>query len=210
MKKLIIPALVLLMGAIACNKADIPEAQAEEPAAAEAQPQMDVKSVAVIIEEAIQKEEISVIYKDLIFLVREGDDNRHFEFAIAREDIDFPFYYLDGAVGLVKGDKHPVVIDMDILLFEKVRIIGTLDPIQVHSNLAKAFLAPKVDECDALLEMANEGIDLQIADSYCIRYMRYIDEKGRRQIGLFLLDPNDPENEPFPLHTLFKVIYAVG
>ena len=201
MKKFIIPALVLLMGAAACNKAEVPEAQPEEPAA-EAEQQLDVKS--------IQKEEISVIYKDLLFQVREGVDNRHFEFEIDREDIDFPFCYLNGAVGLVKGDKHPVVIDMDILLLEKVRIIGTLDPIQVHSNLAKAFLTPKADECDALLEMANEGIDLKIADSYCIRYMRYVDEKGRRQIGLFLLDPAQPEMEPFPLHTLFKVIYAMN
>ena len=209
MKKFIIPALVLLMGVAACNKAEVPEAQPEEPAA-EAEQQLDVKSVAIVIEEAIQKEEISVIYKDLLFQVREGVDNRHFEFEIDREDIDFPFCYLNGAVGLVKGDKHPVVIDMDILLLEKVRIIGTLDPIQVHSNLAKAFLTPKADECDALLEMANEGIDLKIADSYCIRYMRYIDEKGRRQIGLFLLDPAQPEMEPFPLHTLFKVIYAMN
>lgn len=209
MKKFIIPALVLLMGAAACNKTEVPEAQPEEPAA-EAEQQLDVKSVAIIIEEAIQKEEISVIYKDLIFKVREGDDNRHFEFAIGREDIDFPFCYLDGAVGLVKGDKHPVVIDMDILLLEKVRIIGTLDPIQVHSNLAKAFLTPKADECDALLEKANEGIDLLIADAYCIRYMRGEDEKGRREIGLYLLDPNDPEKEPFPLHTLFKVISAIN
>lgn len=207
MKKFIIPALVLLMGAVACNKAEVPEAQPEEPAA-EAEEQLDVKSVAIIIEEAIQKEEISVIYKDLIFKVREGDDNRHFEFEIGEADSDFPYNYISGTLGVTKGLFHPVVIDMDLLLFELVTIEGQLDIAQIHQNHAKAVLALDNITCDYYLAKANDGIALKIMDSYRICYLRNVDEDGKRTIGLYLLDPTNPDAAPFPLKNLFKVIDA--
>lgn len=208
MKKLIIPALVLLMGAIACNKAEIPEAQAEEPAAAEVQPQMDVKSVAVIIEDAIIKEQAVLVVKDMVFLVREGDDNHHFEFEIGKADPDFPYNYISGTLGITKGLFHPVVIDMDLLLFELVTIEGQLDIAQIQQNHAKAMLALDNITCDYYLAKANDGIALKIMDSYRICYLRNVDENGKRTIGLYLLDPTNPEVAPFPLKNLFRVVYA--
>jgi hypothetical protein len=198
-------AAIALLGVAACQKVETPEAPQEEPevvapevAAEPEQAPTDVNSVAAVLNEVMEKKEVRVFFNDIYYMIREGKDSRHFEFSIAPES-GKPASYISGSLRLVRGDLHPIVIDIDVTIMTMVPIKGTLDFAQVANNYAKA--AASIDDmvCEWYLWKASQGFDFTIAGVNKICFLRGEDEEGNRTMKLYVYDPNDPSVEPQPL-----------
>ena len=201
--RLIIAALALL-GIAACQKIETPDVQQEEPEVAVAQepapePEQevaqeateepaaipDVKSVAAALNEVAEKDEVKLFIKDILIMVKEGKDARHFEFDVASTKEGYEGSYIAGSLGLVVGDLHPVAIDLDLVVLGMIPVVGQLDLVQISTNYALAALA---------------------LDDFKLAFLRGEDENGKRTMDLYLYNPADPNAKPFPLSTLFSTI----
>ena len=207
-------AAIALLSIAACQKIEAPEVQQEEPEivavqeepAQEAVQARDMAAVAAVLNEAAQKEEIQLFIKDLILMVREGNDARHFEFGVSGIDGEITIPYVTGSLGLVPGELHPIAIDMDLNLMGFFTLAGQLDLVQIGTNYAKAALALDNITCEFYLKKASEGIGLVIADSFKMCFLRGENEKGKRTMELYMYDPNNPEFPPVSLSSLWKII----
>lgn len=222
--RLIIAALALL-GIAACQKIETPDVQQEEPEVAVAQepapePEQevaqeateepaaipDVKSVAAALNEVAEKDEVKLFIKDVLIMVKEGKDARHFEFEVASTKEGYEGSYIAGSLGLVVGDLHPVAIDLDLVVLGMIPVVGQLDLVQISTNYALAALALDNFSCEFYLKKASEGLGISIYGAYKLAFLRGEDENGKRTMDLYLYNPADPNAKPFPLSTLFSTI----
>lgn len=222
--RLIIAALALL-GIAACQKIETPDVQQEEPEVAVAQepapePEQevaqeateepaaipDVKSVAAALNEVAEKDEVKLFIKDILIMVKEGKDARHFEFEVASTKEGYEGSYIAGSLGLVVGDLHPVAIDLDLVVLGMIPVVGQLDLVQISTNYAMAALALDDFSCEFYLKKATEGLGISVFGAYKLTFLRGEDENGKRTIDLYLYNPADPNAKPFPLSTLFSTI----
>lgn len=210
-------AAVALLGFAACQKIETPvapqeepEVAAEEPVVTEPEQTMDVKSVAAVLNDVVEKEQVKLFIKDLMFMIGEGKDARHFDFDVALVSEEATHSYICGSLGLDVGEYHPIAIDMDLMVLEKVPIVGQLDMVQISKNYAKASLCLDNISCDYYLGKASLGFGLTINGSMKLCLLRGTDEKGKRTIGLYLIDPEDPSFPPFPLGALFSIFVPKG
>ena len=210
-------AAVALLGFAACQKIETPvppqeesEVAAEEPVVTEPEQTMDVKSVAAVLNDVVEKEQVKLFIKDLMFMIGEGKDARHFDFDVALVSEEATHSYICGSLGLDVGEYHPIAIDMDLMVIERVPIVGQLDMVQISKNYAKASLCLDNISCDYYLGKASLGFGLTINGSMKLCLLRGTDEKGKRTIGLYLIDPEDPNFPPFPLGALFSILVAKG
>lgn len=202
--RLIIAAIAVL-GVAACQKIETPEVPQEEPevvapevAAEPEQAPTDVKSVAAVLNDVAEKEEVRLFFKKIYYMIREGKDSRHFEFSVTPEG-DGAKSYISGSLGLVRGDEHPIVIDIDVAIIEMIPIKGQLDFVQVTANYAKA--AASIDDmyCEWYLWKASQGLNFTVANGYKLCFLRKEDEKGKRTMKLYAYNPEDPSEEPIPV-----------
>lgn len=222
--RLIIAALALL-GIAACQKIETPDVQQEEPEVAVAQepasePEQevaqetteepaaipDVKSVAAALNEVAEKDEVKLFIKDILIMVKEGKDARHFEFEVASTKEGYEGSYIAGSLGLVVGDLHPVAIDLDLVVLGMIPVVGQLDLVQISTNYAMAALALDDFSCEFYLKKASEGLGISVFGAYKLTFLRGEDENGKRTMDLYLYNPADPNAKPFPLSTLFSTI----
>ena len=222
--RLIIAALALL-GIAACQKIETPDVQQEEPEVAVAQepapePEQevaqeateepaaipDVKSVAAALNEVAEKDEVKLFIKDILIMVKEGKDARHFEFEVASTKEGYEGSYIAGALGLVVGDLHPVAIDLDLVVLGMIPVVGQLDLVQISTNYAMAALALDDFSCEFYLKKASEGLGISVFGAYKLTFLRGEDENGKRTMDLYLYNPADPNAKPFPLSTLFSTV----
>ena len=210
-------AAVALLGFAACQKIETPvppqeesEVAAEEPVVTEPEQTMDVKSVAAVLNDVVEKEQVKLFIKDLMFMIGEGKDARHFDFDVALVSEEATHSYICGSLGLDVGEYHPIAIDMDLMVIERVPIVGQLDMVQISKNYAKASLCLDNISCDYYLGKASLGFGLTINGSMKLCLLRGTDEKGKRTIGLYLIDPEDPNFPPFPLGALFSILVPKG
>ena len=222
--RLIIAALALL-GIAACQKIETPDVQQEEPEVAVAQepapePEQevaqeateepaaipDVKSVAAALNEVAEKDEVKLFVKDILIMVKEGKDARHFEFEVASTKEGYEGSYIAGSLGLVVGDLHPVAIDLDLVVLGMIPVVGQLDLVQISTNYAMAALALDDYSCEFYLKKASEGLGISVFGAYKLTFLRGEDENGKRTIDLYLYNPADPNAQPFPLSTLFSTV----
>ena len=222
--RLIIAALALL-GIAACQKIETPDVQQEEPEVAVAQepapePEQevaqeateepaaipDVKSVAAALNEVAEKDEVKLFVKDILIMVKEGKDARHFDFEVASTKEGYEGSYIAGSLGLVVGDLHPVAIDLDLVVLGMIPVVGQLDLVQISTNYAMAALALDDYSCEFYLKKASEGLGISVFGAYKLTFLRGEDENGKRTIDLYLYNPADPNAQPFPLSTLFSTV----
>lgn len=222
--RLIIAALALL-GIAACQKIETPDVQQEEPEVAVAQepapePEQeeaqeateepaaipDVKSVAAALNEVAEEDEVKLFIKDVLIMVKEGKDARHFEFEVASTKEGYEGSYIAGSLGLVVGDLHPVAIDLDLVALGTIPVVGQLDLVQISTNYALAALALDNFSCEFYLKKASEGLGISIFGAYKLAFLRGEDENGKRTMDLYLYNPADPNAKPFPLSSLFSTI----
>lgn len=210
-------AAIALMGIAACAKMETPTAQ-EEPeviapeqtVAAESEQTADVKSVAAVLNDVAQKNQVKLFINNLMIMIGEGSDARHFDFDVAISDEEATHSYICGSLGLDVGEYHPIAIDMDLMVLEMFPIVGQLDMVQISKNYAKASLCLDNISCDYYLGKASLGFGLTINGSMKLCLLRGTDEKGKRTIGLYLIDPEDPSIPPFPLGALFSILVPKG
>lgn len=204
--RLIIAAIAVL-GVAACQKIETPEVPQEEPevvapeqpvAAEPEKAPEDLKSVAAVLNDVVEKEEVRLFFKKIYYMIREGKDSRHFEFSVTPEG-DGAKSYISGSLGLVRGDEHPIVIDIDVAIFEQMPIKGQLDFVQVTANYAKAAASCDDMVCEWYLWKASQGLNFTVANSYKLCFLRKEDEKGKRTMKLYAYDPSQPEIEPMPV-----------
>lgn len=210
-------AAIALLGFAACQKIEDPvvpqeepEVAAEEPVVTEPEQTMDVKSVAAVLNDVVEREQVKLFIKDLMFMIGEGKDARHFDFDVALVSEEATHSYICGSLGLDVGEYHPIAIDMDLMVLEMFPIVGQLDMVQISKNYAKASLCPDNISCDYYLGKASLGFGLTINGSMKLCLLRGTDEKGKRTIGLYLIDPEDPSIPPFPLGALFSILVPKG
>ncbi len=206
--RLIIAAIAVL-GVAACQKIETPEVPQEEPevvapeqpvAAEPEKAPEDLNSVAAVLNDVVEKEEVRLFFKKIYYMIREGKDSRHFEFSVTPEG-DGAKSYISGSLGLVRGDDHPIVIDIDVSinLLGQIPIKGQLDFVQVTANYAKA--AASIDDmyCEWYLWKASQGLNFTVANRYKLCFLRKEDEKGKRTMKLYAYNPEDPSEEPMPI-----------
>jgi hypothetical protein len=218
MKKVsLMMAAIALVGMAACQKIETPEAQQEEPEVIQTQePQQEIvqepaatepsiETAAAVLNEVAEKEEVKLFIKNLMFMIREGKDARHFEFGVSLVGDDQEYSYVSGSLGLVVGDLHPVAIDVDLLFANMISVVGQVDLVQISHKYARAALAIDNFTCEFYLKEASKGLDLIIWDKYKIAFFRGVDEEtGKRTMDLYMYDPAHPEYAPIPLGGLFK------
>lgn len=210
-------AAIALVGMAACQKIETPEAQQEEPEVIQTQePQQEIvqepaatepsiETAAAVLNEVAEKEEVKLFIKNLMFMIREGKDARHFEFGVSLVGDDQEYSYVSGSLGLVVGDLHPVAIDVDLLFANMISVVGQVDLVQISHKYARAALAIDNFTCEFYLKEASKGLDLIIWDKYKIAFFRGVDEEtGKRTMDLYMYDPAHPEYAPIPLGGLFK------
>lgn len=204
--RLIIAAIAVL-GVAACQKIETPEVPQEEPevvapeqpvAAEPEKAAEDLNSVAAVLNDVAEKEEVRLFFKKIYYMIREGKDSRHFEFSVTPEG-DGAKSYISGSLGLVRGDEHPIVIDIDVAIIEMIPIKGQLDFVQVTANYAKA--AASIDDmyCEWYLWKASQGLNFTVANGYKLCFLRKEDAKGKRTMKLYAYNPEDPSEEPIPV-----------
>lgn len=203
--RLIIAAIAVL-GVAACQKIETPEVPQEEPevvapeqpvAAEPEKAPEDLKSVAAVLNDVVEKEEVRLFFKKIYYMIREGDDSRHFEFSVTPEG-DGAKSYISGSLGLVRGDEHPIVIDIDVNILGQIPIKGQLDFVQVTANYAKAAASLDDMYCEWYLWKASQGLNFTVANSYKLCFLRK-DVDGKRTMKLYAYDPSQPEIEPMPV-----------
>lgn len=213
---LFIAAAIALLGAVACDKTEVPaaapeEAEAQEaviPEAAEPEQTLDINAVARILNEAAENEYVVYRIKNFLIGLREGMDCRHIEFSISKveEEQEDPINYVVGSVGIVNGEFHSNVLDLDLMILDMVPLVGTLDLIQVSVNYGKAILAKDVPTTEEYLALASAGLDLNVMGIYRMCFLCQVDEEGHRIFDLYLINPLDPESEPVSLSNLLKLL----
>lgn len=212
-KSFLFLATLALVSVAACQKIETPETQEtpevvapEEPAVAEKpETALNAEEVAYILNDVAEKEEVKLFIKKMIFMVREGNDSRHFEFSVGPQSEDNPdLTYISGALGLVRGEFHPIVVDMDLMVVSQIPIVGQLDPAQISKNYIKAGLALDDITCEYYLYQASKGLDIAVANTYRLAFLRGEDEKGHRTMDLYVINPNDPDFPPFPIGNVLK------
>lgn len=204
--RLIIAAIAVL-GVAACQKIETPEVPQEEPevvapeqpvAAEPEKAAEDLNSVAAVLNDVAEKEEVRLFFKKIYYMIREGKDSRHFEFSVTPEG-DGAKSYISGSLGLVRGDEHPIVIDIDVNILGQIPIKGQLDFVQVTANYAKAAASLDDMYCEWYLWKASQGLNFTVANSYKLCFLRKEDEKGKRTMKLYAYNPEDPSVEPIPV-----------
>ena len=210
-------AAIALMGIAACAKMETPTVQ-EEPeviapeqtVAAEPEQNMDVKSVAAVLNDVVEREQVKIFIKDLMFMIGEGKDARHFDFDVALVSEEATHSYICGSLGLDVGEYHPIAIDMDLMVIEQIPIVGQLHMVQISKYYTKAALSLTNFYCDFYLEKASLGFGVTLGEGMKLCLRRGVDEEGKRTIDLYLYNPEDPSVPPFPLGALFSIIVPKG
>lgn len=170
----------------ACQKADNTPAPQEEVQVEEP----EVKAVARILNSTAEEPEVQEAIQNLKLDIKKGSDWHHLALNVSGVDeYGNPVNYLSGEVGLVKGDKHLLEVDLDLKVRGFISIAGTLDPVTIVPNLTKALLAESDVDCDYYLLQANEGLNITIMDYMTLSFMRTEDEEGLRIVDLFLVAP---------------------
>lgn len=214
MKKtsLFIAAMALLSFA-ACQKIDTPEVPQEEPEVAAEEPvvatepeqTLTAEAVAATLDDVIEKNQVKLFVNNLMVMIGEADDTRHFEFDVAVVNEDETHSYLCGTLGLEVGEYHPIVIDMNLMALEALSIVGQLDMVQIAKYRTRAALSIDNFTCDFNLQKASEGFGILLGGKLKLCLLRGEDENGKRTIGLYLYDPEDPEIAPIPVPKLSKM-----
>lgn len=210
-------AAIALMGIAACAKMETPTAQ-EEPeviapeqtVAAESEQTADVKSVAAVLNDVAQKNQVKLFINNLMIMIGEGSDARHFDFDVAISDEEATHSYICGSLGLDVGEYHPIVIDMNLMAVEQFPIVGQLDMVQISKYYTKAALSLTNFYCDFYLEKASLGFGITISEGMKLCLRRGVDEEGKRTIGLYLYDPAHPEFPYIPLGAVFSLLMPRG
>ena len=157
-KSFLFLAALALVSVAACQKIETPETpDTPEVVAPEEKPEtaLNAEEVAYILNDVAEKEEVKLFIKKMIFMVREGNDSRHFEFSVGPQSENNPdLTYISGALGLVRGELHPIVVDMDLMIMSQIPIVGQLDPAQITKNYAKAGLSLDDITCEYYLYQA--------------------------------------------------------
>lgn len=209
-------AAIALMGIAACAKMETPTVQeepevaAEEPVVTEPEQTMDVKSVAAVLNDVAQKNQVKLFINNLMIKIGEGPDARHFDFDVAISDEEATHSYICGSLGLDVGEYHPIVIDMNLMAIEKIPIVGQLDMVQISKYYTKAALSLTNFYCDFYLEKASLGFGITLSEGMKLCLRRGVDEEGKRTIGLYLYDPKNPEFSYISLGSLFSLLKPRG
>jgi hypothetical protein len=215
-------AALALMGIAACAKMEVPEepeAQevvvSEDPVASEPEQTPDVKSVAGTINACALIEEVKLFIQSIIVDVNKAEEPWHIEFSIAPAESEEPeFSYISGTLGLTKGVLHPVVLDLDLMIMGSIPIVGKLDMAQVANNFTRARVLIDTPlgaiTSQYYLDKATEGLDFTIMEAFKLCFLLDEDETGKRTIGIYLYDPNDPDIPPIYIPGLFTLFTAQG
>lgn len=203
MKKITLFAAVAAVGILcfaACQKAqDTPapqeEVQEEEPL---------VKSAAAMLNKAAEEPEVQEAVKQLLLDINKGTDWHHLALAVSGTDEKGDTVnYVSGEVGLIKGEKHLLEVDLNLVVMDVVPVVGTLDPLIIVPNLTKALIAKNDVDCDYYLLQANDGIKVSVFGFMSLALMRTEDEEGLRKIDLFLVAPFA---DPVPLSSVLALL----
>lgn len=211
--RLMIAAVALLGIAAACQKVETPVAQQEEPVVVEPQApaqNLDVKSVATLLDELAEKEEVQIFIKDILVVLKDSDAPLHFDLEVSLKNEQKDVTYVSGSLGLDKGEYHPIAIDMNLVVLGMFPVVGQLDLVQVSVNYAKALLSLDDDACDEYLAKASLGLGIAINDTIKFCFLRGVNEYGLRTMSLYIYDATDPTVEPIAVDSLFKTIIAEG
>lgn len=194
-------AAATVLGFTACQKAvDTPAPQEEEVQVEEP----EVKSVARILNSVAEEPEVQEAAEYILLDIKKGSDWHHIAVSATGVDEDGePVNYVTGEVGLVKGEKHLLEVDLDLKVRDYISIAGTLDPATIIPNLTKALLAESDVDCDYYLLQANEGINVTILNYMKFALMRTVDEEGLRIVDLFLVAP---DSEPVAVSKVLTLL----
>lgn len=192
-------AAATIFGFVACQKVSDPDqqeiAQAEQPG---------VKAIARILNETAEQPEVQEAVKNLLLDIKKGSDWHHLAFSVGSVDeLGDSVNYVSGEIGLIKGEKHLLELDLNLMVVGFVPIQGSLDLLAIGPNFAKAVLALTDEKCDEYLEKANEGIKIAIFGQMKLALMRTEDEEGNRMIDLFLVGV---DADPVPLSSILALL----
>ncbi len=194
-------AAATIFGFVACQKADnVPAPQEEEIQVKDP----DVKAIARILNETAEQPEVQDAVKQLLLEINKGSDWHHIAFSVgAVDELGDSLNYVNGEIGLIKGEKHLLELDLNLMVVGFVPIQGSLDLLAIGPNYAKAVLALTDEKCDEYLEKANEGIKIAIFGQMKLALMRTEDEEGNRVIDLFLVGI---DGDPVPLSSILALL----
>lgn len=213
-KSRLIIAAIALMGVAACAKIETPNVQDEPEVIAPeeivvAEPDAEVKSVASALDNLCEINEVRKFIESLIVDIQKSEEPWHIDFSIAPPESEEPdFTYLSGTVGFTKGVFHPIVLDLNLLIYSNVTVVGTLDVQQIVKNYAKA--RSELDEvmgdisAQWYLDKANKGLNITISDAIKLCFMVEVDEEGTCTIGLYIYQIENPDNK-YPVSGLFTL-----
>jgi len=195
-------AAAAFFGFVACQKAENAPAPQEQEEIQVKEP--EVKAIARILNETAEQPEVQEAVKQLLLEINKGSDWHHLAFSVSTEDEQGNSKnYVDGEIGLIKGEKHLLELDLNLMVVGFVPIQGSLDLLTIGPNYAKAVLALTDEKCDEYLEKANEGIKIAIFGQMKLALMRTEDEEGNRVIDLFLVGA---EGEAVPLSSILALL----
>jgi hypothetical protein len=216
-KSRLIIAAIALMGVAACAKIETPNVQDEPEVIAPeeivvAEPNAEVKSVASALDNLCQINEVRKFIESLIVDIQKSEEPWHIDFSVAPPEPEDPDYtYICGSIGFTKGVFHPIVLDLDLLVMNRITIVGTIDAHQIVANYAHALqhiddLAGDIT-AQYYLDKANEGLNITIGEALKFCFMVEVDEEGYRSIGLYIYQIENPDNK-YPVPGLFTLLFG--
>ena len=182
----LVPAVALFVLA-SCQKAERPAIVEEEKTVAVVDNQdITVAEAVDVLTKSVTKEDL----KDLSLFLKQGSADSSIYLKIADGETEM----LSGEVSLVAGENYKV-IGLNLMVFNALPVVGTIDEVALAVGLAKANLFIWNEEkLVENLAIANSAVAIQVAGMYHFEFRPFVDEEsGKTSIEPYLVSNDNPD-----------------